>query len=140
MNCQQIDCPRCDAKGFLKEFSHIANGRCFLCAGAKTISLSTKYPKKAGKATYQQGVDRYRAQKQNGLKVNVIAPFEQIQILWGCKGDGQTITSDFDLTDENKPEMRALWRWLQENNFKTEVKANQENDLPYLRDERGRPI
>ena len=140
MNCQQIDCPRCDAKGFLKEFSHVANGRCFLCGGAKTISLSTKYPKKAERATYEQGVDRYKAQKQNGLKVNVIAPFERIKVLWGYQGDGTTIMSVFELTDENKPQMRSLWRWLQENKFKTEVEANQNNDLPYLRDERGRPI
>lgn len=32
-----LDCPRCCAEGRLHAFSHIADGVCFLCRGARTI-------------------------------------------------------------------------------------------------------
>ena len=47
-----FECPRCDGRGFMDEFSHIASGRCFLCGGSKKISLKTVYPKKVGYGVY----------------------------------------------------------------------------------------
>lgn len=35
-------CPRCNGKGFIQGFGHVADGRCFACAGAGKLSASAK--------------------------------------------------------------------------------------------------
>lgn len=32
-------CPRCNGQGFIPKYSHIENGRCYKCGGAKQISI-----------------------------------------------------------------------------------------------------
>jgi hypothetical protein len=32
-------CPRCNGQGYIPKYSHIENGRCFKCGGAKQISI-----------------------------------------------------------------------------------------------------
>lgn len=33
-----VDCPKCTGAGEFRHFAHIANGRCFLCGGAKSVT------------------------------------------------------------------------------------------------------
>lgn len=35
-----VPCPRCDGKGYINGFGHIADGRCFLCGGGRVISVA----------------------------------------------------------------------------------------------------
>lgn len=44
MNEIEITCPKCDGRGYLDAFRHIDNGRCFRCAGNRTILVA---PEKA---------------------------------------------------------------------------------------------
>ena len=38
---ESCTCPKCDGKGKLRAFSHIANGDCFLCGGSGTVSFKS---------------------------------------------------------------------------------------------------
>lgn len=38
-NKQKVNCPKCDGKGHISGFGHIANGVCFMCNGAKEIEV-----------------------------------------------------------------------------------------------------
>ena len=35
----EITCPKCDGRGYIMGFRHIDNGRCFRCAGNRTIMV-----------------------------------------------------------------------------------------------------
>ncbi len=37
---QMVDCPKCDGKGFIQAFGHVANGVCFCCKGAKQFKVT----------------------------------------------------------------------------------------------------
>lgn len=37
---QLVDCPKCDGKGFIQAFGHVANGDCFCCNGAKKLRVT----------------------------------------------------------------------------------------------------
>src|SRR4051812_13317988 len=43
-------CPRCNGKGFISGFGHVADGRCFACAGAGKLSASAKSLSEAERA------------------------------------------------------------------------------------------
>ena len=36
----EVNCPKCDGKGFIDGVSHIANGVCFCCKGAKVVKVN----------------------------------------------------------------------------------------------------
>lgn len=42
MTRQNIDCPKCDGKGFIDGLSHYANGICFCCNGKKVVTVDTE--------------------------------------------------------------------------------------------------
>jgi hypothetical protein len=40
MTTKKINCPKCDGKGYIAGLSHYANGVCFCCNGAKTVTVN----------------------------------------------------------------------------------------------------
>ena len=106
-----IPCPRCDGKGFIQEFRHILNGRCFLCGGAKHIGMNTRIPK-------QQKVDLVCTyiERQPSPK------YKNNQILWLSFDGGMTVEYGGGITDENKEVMRNVWRWAKQAGAKMIVK------------------
>jgi hypothetical protein len=38
-NTKQIDCPKCDGRGHIEGFGHVANGVCFCCKGNRTLTI-----------------------------------------------------------------------------------------------------
>lgn len=48
-------CSKCDGRGYINGFSHIANGRCFLCTGSGTMTIKIR--------EYAQGRDTRTAEQ-----------------------------------------------------------------------------
>lgn len=70
MNFAMTSCRRCDGKGYMNGYSHVAGGVCFACNGDKR-KMTT-----AGQAAY----DAYRAMlaQVNGVKVTELAEGDRI--------------------------------------------------------------
>ncbi len=95
-----FDCPRCDGKGCIPEFRHIAGGRCFLCAGNKTINMKVKTVKVVEKKTQ--------------VVFRSCEVYQAIDI-WMTGRFGLEVVYSRYITNENREELRALWAWFKSN-------------------------
>ncbi|MGH3629076.1 MAG: hypothetical protein ACRDRL_16770 [Sciscionella sp.] len=75
------DCHRCDGKGYMNGYSHVAGGVCFACNGAKRKLTA------AGAAAYEA----YRAElvKANGVKAAELAVGDKVVSIANGRGIAQ---------------------------------------------------
>jgi len=98
----KIECPRCNGSKYITGFSHIENGRCFLCGGAGVVSANTTDRKATGETKWLVH-----------LSTNVNNPFSCYVVanLVRCFEDGgfdniEHYRHNFESTDNNT--MQAL--------------------------------
>lgn len=110
----QIECPRCDGRGILQEFSHILNGRCFLCGGDKVINLKTKYSKKGlickvGKGIVNQQHPLIPSRWVKKYRTCIVLSFDGGNSFRGVSSAPVVFGND-----KNNPELeplRNVWKW-----------------------------
>lgn len=94
-----VKCPRCDGRGHMSEFAHVANGRCFLCAGEKTIDL--KYAVNNEKKTVKFQCHVFKKMSGEFAYMDITAH--------ECTADGRIHSSPWSVYVEDADEARALW-------------------------------
>ena len=114
-----IPCPRCDARGFIPEYSHIASGRCFLCGGAKVIDKKAQYGRKGLICKVGRGYVNFLHPTVGGAYVRkfrtcVVLSFDGGYNYVGVKSAPPVIETK---PDKNNPELEAIrdvWRWAKQ--------------------------
>lgn len=101
-----IECPRCDGKGIIEAFRHVADGRCFLCLGACRICIDRISALRDDHYTLGYTVgNTYKAADGSGDTIT------QPERMWihGQSKNGTVWTFFRDVTDVNRAELRAIW-------------------------------
>lgn len=100
-----VKCPRCDGRGHMSEFAHVANGRCFLCSGEKTIDL--KYAVNNEKKTVKFQCTVFKGMSGNFNYMDITAH--------ECTPDGRIYRYAWAIYLEDADQARAMWASLRGN-------------------------
>ena len=110
-----FDCPRCESKGYLPEFSHIQGGVCFLCSGQKKINRNTQYNRK-GKIICEFTKGHTRIYDDVPSPNTTPHEWKMIyrEVLTFSFDGGNRWYGGWYITDENRLAMRGLWKWFKQ--------------------------
>ncbi len=116
----KIECPRCNATGKLPQFSHINNGICFLCNGAKMIEIHDLLMD----ASVEVTLTYHDYRKFDGLtgRGDYLKPEQKVEhismVVNPANGQGSTLWSKwYTVTEKNREALRRLWIHAKENGW-----------------------